>query len=224
MTDIETVATFCQEHLNLGSIVRLGDEYAYPHLPLCFLDAVWSIGVRYQGVQGVVKRYEKWAGLGQPSSVHTTAEFLEKLSSYSAEQASVTIFANRQRTSTRGGILKAEAVVRFARVLDELGIQTFEDLVQQDDKLPLVETKIRQIPGQTSGLSWRYFLMLAGASHLTKPDRQVLCFFKTATSKNFSTESAQALLVAVCEQLRSQCPLISPRELDHLIWQYQRTR
>ncbi len=80
MTDIETVALFCQEHLNLGSIVRLGDEYAYSHLPLCFLDAVWSIGVRYQGVQRVVKRYEKWAGLGQPSSIHTTAEFLEKLS------------------------------------------------------------------------------------------------------------------------------------------------
>jgi hypothetical protein len=223
MTDIETVATFCQEYLNLDSIVRVGDEYGYPHLPLCFLDAVWSIGVRYQGVQGVVKRYVKWASLG-PSSAHTTAEFLEKLSGYSAEEAAVTIFGNRQRTSARGGILKAEAVVRFARILDECGIQTFEDLVQHKDKLPLVEDKIRQIPGQTSGLSWRYFLMLAGASHLTKPDRQVLRFLKTATGKNFSIENAQALLVAVCEPLRSQYPLISPRELDHLIWQYQRAR
>ena len=223
MTDTETIATFCQEHLNLGSIVWLGDEYGYPHLPLCFLDAVWLLGVRYQGVQGVVKRYVKWAGL-DPSSAHTTAEFLEKLSGYSAEEAAVTIFGNRQRTSTRGGILKAEAVVRFARILEDSGIQTFEDLVQQEDELPLVEAKIRQIPGQTSGLSWRYFLMLAGASHLTKPDRQVLRFLKTATGKNFSIENAQALLVAVCEQLRSQYPPISPRELDHLIWQYQRAR
>ena len=104
------------------------------------------------------------------------------------------------------------------------GIQTFEDLVQHKDKLSLVETKIRQIPGQTSGLSWRYFLMLAGASHLTKPDRQVLRFLKTATGKSFSIEGAQDLLVAVCEQLRLQHSLISPRELDHLIWQFQRTR
>ena len=115
MTDTEIVAMFCQEHLNLGS---LGKEYGYTHLPLCFLDAVWSIGVRYQGVQGVVKRYAKWAGLTPPSA-HSTAEFLEKLSNFSAEQAATSIFANRQRTSARGGILKAEAVVRFARVLDE---------------------------------------------------------------------------------------------------------
>ena len=143
---------------------------------------------------------------------------------YSADQAATTIFANRQRTSTRGGILKSEAVVHFAHILDESGIQTLEDLVQKADTLPSVETKIRQIPGQLSGLSWRYFLMLGGASHLTKPDRQVLRFLKAATGKNFSTESAQLLLVAVCEQLRSQFPLISPRELDHLIWKYQRTR
>jgi hypothetical protein len=34
-----------------------GEEFRYASLPLCILDAVFSIGVRYESVQAVVRRY-----------------------------------------------------------------------------------------------------------------------------------------------------------------------
>ena len=42
--------------LNL-SHAQLGDEYGYHSLSLCVIDAVFSIGVRYGGVQTVVQNY-----------------------------------------------------------------------------------------------------------------------------------------------------------------------
>ena len=40
------------------------------------------------------------------------------------------VYQNRQRTSTRNGILKSEAVLRFSRVLQQHGIQYMQDVYQ----------------------------------------------------------------------------------------------
>ena len=42
--------------LNLSD-AQLGAEYTYHSLSLCVIDAVFSIGVRYAGVQAVVQNY-----------------------------------------------------------------------------------------------------------------------------------------------------------------------
>lgn len=81
----------------------------------------------------------------------------------------VDMFGNRQRTSTRSGILKAEAVRQFASSLYRTGINDFVDLTE--DKLEIAETSIREIPGQKSRISLDYFRMLAGDDDLIKPDR-----------------------------------------------------
>jgi len=42
--------------------LEFGDEYRYGHLSLCvLLDAIFSIGVRYEGTAAVVRRYAQWA-------------------------------------------------------------------------------------------------------------------------------------------------------------------
>ena len=48
------------------------------------------------------------------------------------------IFKNRQRTSTRNGILKADAVVQFIKILKAHEIETNDDLLNYDDKDRLV--------------------------------------------------------------------------------------
>mgnify|MGYP003466554474 CR=1 FL=1 len=47
----------CRELLASAEVVELGDEYFYASLPLCVIDAVYSIGVRYGSVRNVIRRY-----------------------------------------------------------------------------------------------------------------------------------------------------------------------
>jgi hypothetical protein len=71
------------------------------------------------------------------------------------------LFANRQRTSSRSGILKAEAVYLFAKALLAAGINKFSDL-RDRGKLTDAEMRVKEIPGQGSGITFKYFLMLSG--------------------------------------------------------------
>jgi hypothetical protein len=80
--DIEMAAAYADRVLPLAT-ARLGDEYFYQSLPLCVIDAVFSIGVRYGGVQRVVARYCERAGLQR---VRTDYRFLPPM----REQESIT--------------------------------------------------------------------------------------------------------------------------------------
>ena len=46
--DIKQLAKYCDLALNLKD-ANLSDEYFYQSLPLCVIDAVYSIGVKYAG-------------------------------------------------------------------------------------------------------------------------------------------------------------------------------
>ncbi len=93
---------------------------------------------------------------------------MECFSGLAPEDAADALFGNRQRTSTRSGILKAEAVRRFALALRDAGIDEFPDL--DDDRLAKAEAIARTIPGQRSGISFDYFRMLAGDDSLSIPE------------------------------------------------------
>lgn len=61
-------------------------------------------------------------------------------------------------------MLKAEAVVRFSEILSQSETNYLQDI----EKIlgdPNFESAITKIPGQRSGLSLRYFYMLAGAEN-----------------------------------------------------------
>jgi hypothetical protein len=99
-----------------------------------------------------------------------------------AERFAAEIFANRQRTSARSGILKAEAVHRLAQVLGNHRVNYFQDIPSIADST-LFETTVRAIPGQASGISLQYFWMLAGSDDLVKPDRQIVRFVQRALGR-----------------------------------------
>jgi hypothetical protein len=66
------------------------------------------------------------------------------------------VFQNRQRTSTRNGILKADAVFRVSNLLHHHQVEYLQD-VHQILGEPRFEAAFQAIPGQTSGISLRYF-------------------------------------------------------------------
>ena len=77
-----------------------------------------------------------------------------------------------------------------------------------------------RIPGQRSGLSIRYFCMLAGDDNRAKPDRHVLRFLKQYTGQEFTISQAQEALAQTVDILAYKYPNLTVRLLDHTIWNY----
>ena len=96
----------------------------------------------------------------------------------------------------------------------------------QCERLPEIEAvaDVRRIPGQSSGLSWRYFLMLAGREDLVKPDRMIFRFLERVLGRPVGADEAQAMLTAAARELDHEFPGIKPRTLDNLIWRQERER
>lgn len=227
--EISRLAEVSANVLSLDS-ARLSSEYYYRSLTLCVIDAVFSIGVRYGGVRNVVERYCQNFGLLKYCDVRgvtpqrSEQEPLSSLCGHFDEvgiEAMTSIFQNRQRTSARNGILKSEAVFRFAQTLRLHKIEHLQDF-QHANIYAALERDIRLIPGQKSGISFQYLSMLAGSDEFVKPDRMILRFMENALQRKVDAAEAQPLLSAAVKQLKEIHPQITPRLLDHEIWKFQR--
>lgn len=139
----------------------------------------------------------------------------------SIKELTENIYQNRQRTSTRNGILKSEAVILFLEILQKFKIDKLSDI----DKIitnEQFEIEIKKIPGQNSGISLTYFFMLAGSDELIKPDRMIVRFLENISGEKVSLNDCQFILVEVANRLKKDGFNITPKKLDNLIWNYQR--
>ena len=148
---------------------------------------------------------------------------MQKMTEYGIDRFTHKIFANRNRTSTVNGILKSDAVFRFAEVLHNYEIHYFQD-VHRVIANPGFERAIRFIPGQKSGISHDYFLMLTGSEDFIKPDRTVLRFLSQVLGQSVTIPQAQTLIREASAILRPQYSQVSPWLLDYAIWNYQRSQ
>jgi hypothetical protein len=64
--------------------------------------------------------------------------------------------------------------------------------------------------------------MLVGVETEIKPDRMVIRFIKAALNRTVYMEECHTLLVNACEILTKDYADLTPRSLDHAIWQFQR--
>jgi hypothetical protein len=232
MTEAKKVAERARQTLSLNGKI-LPDEYFYQSVPICVIDAVYSIGVRYGQVQNVVDRYCRYFNLKKTrdnrnslppiDSQEPLRDFLKKMQDISVETFTSDIFQNRQRTSTNKGILKAEAIYRFAEVLKNHGVNYLQDVSAAIQSIDL-EKDIKQIPGQRSGISLTYFFMLSGSEDFIKPDRMIQRFLESVLQRPIRISESQNLLSEAAEELKLDYPNITPRSLDYLIWQYQRQK
>jgi hypothetical protein len=194
-------------------------------LPLCAIDAVYSIGVRYESTERTVGDFCKWSHWNYDQE-YTVPEFIHLLGPFDGEWEKLAkeVFRNRQRTSSRSGILKAEAVYRFVRELHRCGLNSRTDLSRTDPSECLVSA-ITAIPGQSSGVSLKYFLILAGNESIIKPDRMVARFVADALGrKTVAPGFAERLILDAHAALTAETPRLTASILDYRIWRYQRNR
>ena len=91
-----------------------------------------------------------------------------------------------------------------------------------------MRAEVQQIPGQRSGISFTYFLMLAGSDDRVKPDRMIRRFVARASGlpegQLPSPELAQAAIMGAAKVLLVDYPDLTPRRLDYAIWSNESTR
>lgn len=125
----QKIINYCKEKLDFSNLVQ-AEEYGYHNLPLCIIDAVFSIGVNYTSTENTVKRFCDSFGvtrlrekeLAPPSEQLSVSKFLQLHKGFTLPEMAEKVYQNKQRTSTRNGILKAEAVYLFAKVVQSFGV------------------------------------------------------------------------------------------------------
>jgi hypothetical protein len=184
---------------------------------LAAIDAVWGIGVRWSSVRNVLARYRdarRRAG-GDPDS-DGPAQLIALIDGAGGPEGFADSVANRQRTSTRNGVLKAEAVRRVADVLRDAGLSTPAQVrAASETQLTALRAAWTQVPGQGSGLSLDAFLMGCGRGGV-KADRMVRRFVAQAldtTEQKVAPARAAALVTEAARRYGVQA-----RRLDAAIW------
>ena len=208
----------------LGPVDTWESQTTYGTVPLAAVDAIWSLGVRYDHVLNVIERLGKHAGRhGSDLATLETSDFIALIDATGGPGQLAEHVSNRQRTSARSGILKSEAVYRAALILQAEGLERPADLHGLSERdLAFVERRWRyDIPGQSSGLSWTYFLMLLDMPGV-KADRMICRFVADALDVPESAvppRRAEELVTDAAYALE-----VDPRHLDFNIWSYQRVQ
>ena len=121
-TEIQRFVICCKTTLDLTNLAQ-AEEYGYQNLPLCIIDAVFSIGVKYQSTENAVKRFCEHFSitrlsekeLAPQSEQLSLSSFIQFHQDFTFQEMAEKVYQNKQRTSTRNGILKTEAGKRRLR-------------------------------------------------------------------------------------------------------------
>jgi hypothetical protein len=64
--------------------------------------------------------------------------------------------------------------------------------------------------------------MLVGSDEYSKPDRMIQRFLFSALGRNLNIQDSHDIIIGAHGLLVQDYPSMTPKSLDHLIWQYQR--
>ena len=130
---------------------------------------------------------------------------------------------NRQRTSSRGGILKTEAFLQYLEVFQQFEVNTYQDVNRLATEDPTFEQALRNIRGQNVAVD--YFFMLAGDEDGIKVDTHLRNFVRDAVGRELTSEQIKALFrEAVIHYRQNGYPDMTARHLDHIVWSWQKSR
>ncbi|MDO8147518.1 hypothetical protein Q6350_03650 [Isoptericola sp. b515] len=204
-------------------------ECRWTSVTYCLLDAVWSIGIHYdRHVVPAVRRVAATAGDERP--VVPTDEALPPdplpLTAFRDAYPDVKALEEKtsaHRTSSRSGILKADAALRYADVLLADEIDTLADAraaLDDADRVERLTRELRRIPGD--GVRTGYFWMLVGDDDTVKPDRMILGYL-ARHGVDTDLRGAKATLKALAEQLSTEDRPVTPWMVDHAMWNAERS-
>ncbi|GAA1854857.1 hypothetical protein [Asanoa iriomotensis] len=203
-------------------------------LSYCVIDAIWSTANRYDGV--VVPLVQRVAERnGDPSPLVDTSKplppdplpLLALLERYPTTEA-LRHDTNAQRTSTRNGILKADAVLRYADILVKhqvLDLAAATIMIENKQQWDEVDQALAAVPGDgQDGIRRGYLWMLCGSDWMIKPDRMILRWL-ARHGLDVTPAEARSVLESAAEALTERIGRrVTPRMVDRAIWKAESTR
>ncbi len=197
----------------------------YPEsLALCIIDSIYSTGAHYTSVRNVIDRYRAYrSDQGGEPNTDGVEELLKTIEDLEGPDPWATRIGNRRPTSTAvNAPLKAEAIHKVATALGRLGIKSADDLrvAARDEAFVAAKAAWIKVPGQRSGITWEYALMLARIPGV-KADRMVTRYTSEAVADGVllaPTEAAE--LVKQVAESKGWNVI----HLDHAIWRYESGR
>ena len=197
----------------------------YASAALCVLDSIYSTGNHYTGVTRLVDTYcSLRRDEGADPQVDRSTDLVEAVARWGGVDTFVERTGYRWKTSTRSGApYKAEAALGAAVALQANGLETVDDIraalsVPSEQEPAPIKRAWLALPGQRSGLTWNYFLMLAGVPGV-KADRMVTSYVGRALGRKVDAKEAAALVSALADERQ-----VSRTKLDHAIWRKESGR
>lgn len=198
----------------------------YPDsLALCIIDSIYSTGAHYSSVVNVVRRYkDDRRAQGGDANNDGVDELLANIATHGGPDKWASAIGNRRPTSTAPGApLKADAIHQLATKLAGAGASTsatFRAAVG-NGRLDELKHLWRSTPGQRTGITWEYALMLAGIPGV-KADRMIVRYVARVLGRRESEVSPMeaAGLVRRLAQKNSWDVI----RTDHAIWRFESGR
>lgn len=224
-TDLAALAQACDADLGVPDLWFTPDGYP-SSLALCIIDSIYSTGARYSSVVKIVGRYRQYrAERGGVADTDGTDELASTIADLGGPDPWATRIGNRRPTSTAAGApLKAASIAALTVALPEHGVRTTDDLrsvAARPEALKVIERAWRATPGQRSGITWTYALMLAQIPGV-KADRMVIRYVARAIGVRTETVSPDraAHLVGRVAEAKGWNTI----HLDHAIWRFESGR
>lgn len=219
--DVDLVVTALRR-IGVGSDSGTAAEYGYANLPLCLVDAVFSLREPYSQVRCTVVRFGRYwdANFGPPragSPELMLSTFTTVVEVLPAEQLARDMFQDAHKAPGCRELFKAAVVVDLAQRLCSAGIETREDVLMEEH-----QTALHEAVTNTRGIGpvgLRYLRMLCGDEDEAKPDVWILRFLQEdVLTRHVSEDEAVGLLRAATEIIRADVPWLTLRAVDHAVW------
>lgn len=219
-------------HCDLA-LAPVPDMEYYSCVGLCALDAVFSIQARYYSVVSplldrfcdlakIVRTAPDSHKLPSVEEQVKISDLVKRLEGYDGDRLAKAL-KNKQKTSSRNGILKAEAFLEYLKVFQRFGIETFQDVNRLCEESDDLKNALKSIKGQNVAVD--YFFMLAGDEDGVKVDTLLTRFSETAVGHPLTKEQIKTLFRNAVEYYREHgYPDMTARHLDHIVWTWQKSR
>ena len=225
MTTSDETLLISRIHADLGEDhERWFDPEGYQSVALAILDSIYSTGHHYTSVLNAVEKYRAARRAEGADPQQDTAQDLIDATNHWGGTEGLVERTNRWPVSTKPGApRKADAAYGAAQALVRHDLITRPDVVRElsdparQEAAPIKKEWLA-LPGQGSGLTWTYFLMLCGVPGV-KADRMIVRYVSEALGRSVDSRTAAVLVGAVADQMP-----VTRSKLDHAIWRKESGR
>lgn len=216
---VERIAQDIGEDRSIWRVPR-----GYPGVACSVLDAIYSTGNHYSGVERLVSRYAALQGANSPRQLlDGPGELIAAIEGAGGAEGFAELTNNRWRAwARRTAPRKSHVALEAARLLEDSGLTSREAVRRTFRDRPMrqsseVSSAWKRLPGQRSGLTWHYFLMLNGLPGV-KADRMIRRYVTRALGlpRTISATDASLLVEAAGDEIG-----VRYSTLDHAIWRFE---